>query len=113
MGSCLCVPIGDMRHKITIETPTLTPDSVGGFTTSWSTLADVWSKIEPLSARQRFHAMQLEHIVSHKITIRYRSDIESDQRILFEGRTFQIHSFIDPDERHRFLEIMAQENEPS
>lgn len=103
----------DLRWRITIEQLVLSDDGQGGHSESWSTLATPWAKLEPLSASQIWHAQQLEHRVTHKITIRYRNDIESNMRILFEGRIFHIKSFRDLESQKRFTEIMAEEGAPS
>ena len=38
--------IGDMRERLYIQRKTLTPDGIGGTTTSWANIAMVWAKAE-------------------------------------------------------------------
>ena len=100
---------GDLRHRITIQSSVKTGDGGGGFTVAWSNLATVRGKIEPLRGREQLHGMQLEARVTHRILIRYRSDVTAANRILFGTRTFNIRSVLNVDERNRWLEILAEE----
>jgi SPP1 family predicted phage head-tail adaptor len=109
---CGCT-IGKLNRKITIEELNRASDGYGGFDESWMTLETVWAKIEPISAKQRFFADKLEHNVTHIITIRYDStlfsNLNNNQRILYDSRYFQIHGFINIKEENRYIEIMAKE----
>lgn len=108
-----CCMAGEMRHRITIQQRSLASDGIGGSTETWSTLATVWSKIEPMSAGQVAWASSLEHRVTHKITIRYRSDLTSDMRIQYGGRIFHVKGYRNLEERNLWTEINAEEGAPS
>lgn len=105
--------IGKLRHRIVIQKPTLSTDSIGGKTETWSTLDTVFAAIEPVSANQTWMAERLEHRVTHKITIRYRDDLTSDMRIYFDSRYFYIQGFRKILETDHWSEIMAAEGEAS
>lgn len=101
--------IGDLRHRITIQSRTPTPDEMGGFTEAWSSVATVWSDIKPISANERMFAMKLEDNTTHKIRIRHRAGLDAGMRILFGSRTFQIKGIITDEERRVWMEIRAVE----
>lgn len=101
--------IGKLREYITIETPSESDDGYGGKTVTWSTHASVWAKIDPISAAQTWHADNLEHRVTHKVTIRELSGVTAKMRISWESRTFYIRHFREILERDRFVEILAEE----
>jgi len=105
--------IGKLRERVTIEQPTRASDGQGGYTETWSTLATVWAAIKPVTARETYFGHKLEHRVTHKITIRYRSDIAIQMRIAQGTRYFQIHGYKNVDERNRFLELLCEEGAPS
>lgn len=105
--------IGNLRHRITIEQRTLASDGMGGSTETWSTLATLWAKVEPKSAKHKWIAESLTEITTHVITIRNRDDIDSSMRIKWDGRTFQIEGSYDRDERDRFRIIAASEGLPA
>jgi len=108
-----CIKTPKLRHRITIQELSLSDDGRGGHTESWSTFKEVWAKIEPVSASQKWMAQQLEHHISHKIVIRAISGLSIDMRIKFGSRFFQIHSFRDIEERGKIVEIMAMEGQPT
>ena len=108
---CCDITSGQMRHRVTIESLAKTPDGAGGSTLAWSTVATVWAKVTPVSGGERYQSMRVEADVSHTIITRYRSDIAPDDRVSFDGRTMQIKSVINIEERGRYLEIKAVEGE--
>ncbi len=101
----------DLRHSITIQTFTKTRVAGGGHTRAWATHVTARACIEPLTGRERRHAMQLQDSVSHKITIRYQAGIIPAMRILFGTRLFNIRAAINLEERNKWIEIMADEGE--
>lgn len=111
MGKITQLNIAELRHRITIQSITEVSDGQGGKTENWSTVATVWARIEPVSSRERLYSDKLEYQRTHKIAIRYRSDITNDMRILFNGRYFQIKSVYSPDEREAYTFIDAEENQ--
>jgi SPP1 family predicted phage head-tail adaptor len=100
-----------MRHRITIERATKTPDGAGGSTQTWIPIATVWADVKPVSGNERYQSMRVEADVSHTILTRYRSDILPSDRAIFDGRQMQIKSVINIEERNRYLEIKAVEGE--
>lgn len=104
------LPISELRHRITIQTLALTSDGQGGFTEAWTDVATVWAQVKPVNANERLFAQKLEPLVTHLITIRYRSDITSTMRVSFDSRTFQIKAPYSPDERNAYLVFQAVED---
>ena len=100
---------GLMRRRITLQTVERTPDGGGGYTETLTDLATVWARVHPLTGREQLLAMQTEAMQMHRFTIRYRAGLTTATRILYDGRTFDIRSIVDPEERHRELQIMAEE----
>ena len=101
--------IGKLKHRITIEQPSRTADTYGGYTETWTTLVTVWAKIEPTKGLDRFFAHKVEHITTHKITIRERDDITSKMRISFDQRYFYIKGIKRIDEANRWIELHCEE----
>lgn len=110
---CCDVKGGDLRHRITVERSTETRDDYGGQTVAWTTRFSAWAKITPMSTSQILYARQLEHRVSHKIVIRFRDDIEIDDRISYDSRIFHVRGYKNVEERDRWLEIEAEEGAAS
>lgn len=108
--------LSDLRHRVTFEKQTRVADGAGGWTDAWAAERSCWAKVEPLSGRERQRAMQLEHPVTHRVTVRYSSvvagyhrDGEPRRRIDFKGRKLHIVAVVNPREANLWLEIMATE----
>jgi SPP1 family predicted phage head-tail adaptor len=97
-----------MRERVTIQSPTEVRTSVGETTLTWATLATVWASVDGLSTRDILQAQQANLVATHRIRIRYRADVTHTQRILWRGRTMEIASVVERDNRTA-LEILARE----
>ncbi|NBW09342.1 MAG: head-tail adaptor protein [Caulobacteraceae bacterium] len=100
--------IGRMKERVTIQSPTEVRTSVGGTTLTWATLETVWASVDGLSTRDILQAQQANLVATHRIRIRYRSDVTHTQRIVWRGRTMEIASVVERDNRTA-LEILARE----
>lgn len=103
------VKIGDLRHRVLFQKPVKTKDSHHGRVVTWSDVAVVWAKVEPVSGREYYYAHQLKNAISHRIVIRRRDDVTAEMRIVFEERIMRIESIINLLERGRFMEIRCIE----
>lgn len=103
------VPIGALRHRVTLEAPVDTPDDAGGFSRSFAQVASLWARIVPVAAQDQFVEQQQEQSLSHLVTIRWRADVRSQMRFVHRGRKLLIHSAHDPDERRRFVICRCEE----
>lgn len=101
--------IGALRRRLRIEAPQRSPDGGGGAVVDWQLVAEVWARIAPVSGRERAYAEQIAAEVSHRITIRYRGDVEPRMRLCADDRVFAIEAVFDPDERRRRLVCLARE----
>lgn len=101
---------GKLRHRITIQSPTVVADGSGGYTVSgYSEVATVWAAVIPLTAQEQYFAQQLNQRTTHRIRTRYRNDVTAAMRILLGTRSFEIVGVRNIGERGRELEIMAME----
>ena len=97
---------GELRHRVTVQEETDTVDGQGGYTSAWSTFCKVWARIEPLSATEQFYRGGIQPGVTHRVTLRHRSDIGPTNRILYGTRTFNILGVRNIDERDVGLELL-------
>jgi len=98
-----------LRHRLSLQQEVLNPDGAGGYTRTWQTIVDLWAEINPISGREKLFASQLQAEISHKITIRYRTGVNSSMRFLYENRIFNIRAILNPKENDEVLEIWADE----
>lgn len=105
----LLVDPGSLRHELTLEVCTTVPDGIGGHSESWTEIATVFAQIELVSASSVFAADQTIETVTHRLTMRWRSDVASGMRFVRQGRVFEIVTVNDPDESGRYLVCRARE----
>jgi len=101
--------IGALRHRVRLQTRSLTGDGGGGFTETWSDLAEIWAGIQPVSGIEIGLAEQRQHRVSHEVTIRYRLGVQPGQRLIHDGRALYILGLVNPGERNAFLTLHCEE----
>lgn len=101
---------GRLRHRGTIEhlvEGSPQKSASGESLAEWTTLATVWMSIDPLRGRELFAAQEHHSETTVRIRIRYRDDVTAQMRVLHEGVYYSILAVIDPDLRHRELELMC------
>ena len=105
---------GSLRHRITIQTKTVTRNSYGEESVTWSDNINCWASIEPIRGNEYFSAQQIQSGVTHRITIRYRTladgtAINPNCRVEYGTRYFNIQSVLNPSERDISLQLMCIE----
>jgi len=100
---------GRLRSEFTLEEGQQTADGLGGFSEAWVEIATLYGRIEPVAARDVFGADQTLETVTHRITLRWRSDVRSGMRFTKPGRSFDILTVHDPDESGRYLVCRVKE----
>lgn len=100
-----------LNKRITITRP-ITSTSASGQTSidKWEPWQSVWANIRPLRGTEKFEANQIGNSVSHKITIRYRDDIDEGMRLCYDQKELDIKTIINVREENRWLEIEAVEH---
>lgn len=69
----------------------------------------VWASIEPLSSRETFQQQQMQGAISHRITMRYRSDVTGKWWGVYGGRRFNFEPPTNTDEHGEEMIILATE----
>ncbi len=103
--------INELRHILKLERPELTTDGYGGSERLWINVTDLWAKIEPLSTRETLLKDQVESEITHRIIIRYRTDVLPEMRLRKEGRVFEIIGVLNEMERNRWLQLECKEKQ--
>lgn len=107
---------GQLRHRVTIQKlGTRIDDGTGGGSIPFTDVAEVYASIDPLSGNELLRAEQFEASLTHRIRTRYVAGVHPSYRVLYvdeyadSTRVFDIKQVIDPEERHRELELMCEE----
>ena len=111
MGAMVVDP-GRLSARLVLETSADLPDGQGGVSESWTPVATLWGRIEPLRAAAREQAGAALAPVTHRVTIRYRDDVSHAMRFVYRNRVLDIRTLRDPDETRRYLVCDCEESQP-
>jgi len=103
---------GQMTARLELEDAVSVSDGQGGATVTWQSVAAVWAMIEPVSFVVTEAASAEVGTVSHRIWIRFRSDVAAGQRLIKGARISLLKLVRDPDETGRYLVCQCEEQAP-
>lgn len=83
-------------------------DPYGQATRDFETLADVWAKVEEKNGSEGEEGNQLMATKRVEFFIRYRSDINEQMRIVYNGLTYKIETILNADARKAFQKIVTR-----
>lgn len=99
-----------LRHRITIQSQVQTQDldAGGAVIVTWSTLvADEPAEVVPVSGREYLQAGAMQTEIAARMTIRWRDGIAPTQRVLFDGRYYDIQAVLPDPSARRWLTLMV------
>lgn len=103
------IAAGTLRHQIEIQRYTETQNDFGEVIEEWNTLHTVRASIAPLSGKEYFASKQVNAETTHQVYIRYISGLKPADRILFNGRIFNILNILNYKEKNVSLELLCTE----
>jgi SPP1 family predicted phage head-tail adaptor len=103
--------IGELRERVAIADLVSTPTGTKDTSRSFTTLATVWASVETIDGVQALDGRNISEGPTHRFTVRWRDDvaITRKQWLVWGARQFRIESVENPNERDRWLEIVAEE----
>ena len=99
---------GQLDRRITIQTFSETTDSFGQEVKSFTTLADVWSRVIENVGNEGENGDMISATKRVDFFIRYRSDINEQMRIVYNNETYKIHAIQSADARKAFQMIRCE-----
>ncbi len=102
---------GTLNKRITIqEDRGTTDDGQNRPVANWKSIATVWAGFLDKHAGREYALADQQHSeVTHQIEIRYRSGLDSNMRLLFGIRLFEIVSIANPGEQNVKLILNCKE----
>lgn len=99
------VCVGALRHRIEIETRTLTPPALAAvdYGETFSNTISVMSHIETVSGETVFDKTNVETLISHRFYIRFRTDVTAESWIKFNSEFYDILTTENLDNKGQFL----------
>ncbi len=100
-----------LRHRITLQSKTQTPDGAGGYTTTWQTITNLWAHIKPVKSTHTLQNNKQTTTTTHEIKIRHRTDITTDMRFTHNQKIFSILSIQDREGKKQWLTCICEQQE--
>lgn len=103
------MPIGRMRERVSLQEEQQTPDGAGGYSVAWVDVhSNIPARVRPLSTREQLQAAQMEAQVDYEVTIRSRSNVRADQRLVWGAVVMNVRGVMNPDEKDRYLALTCE-----
>jgi len=95
MGKLNCktknaICIGDLKHYITIQKRALKSPLDVDFEELLTTVASVWAGVKVVGTPSIFDKTNIEEGITHKFYIRYRTDVDINNWILYDNIRYKI-----------------------
>lgn len=103
---------GRLTARIELERRVNISDGQGGAAESWEPAASLWGLIEPGAVREGEEAGRRNAVLTHKVTLRMRPDVERGMRLVWRGRFLLIRSVHEPNMRGAYLVCHCEEEMP-
>jgi SPP1 family predicted phage head-tail adaptor len=95
--------IGALRERLALQAPARVDDGGGGADVTWSTIAEVWGAVRPVTGEERLRADAVSGRVTHRVWIRHRDDVVPAMRFTLGARILDIVAVLDAGRRDRLL----------
>jgi SPP1 family predicted phage head-tail adaptor len=83
---------GELNRRIAILEKTVTRSSSGAESLSWSTKANAWAKVEDKGGNESIQNDEYVMTSRLDIKIRFRSDLDTEMRIQYNNKDYEILS---------------------
>jgi SPP1 family predicted phage head-tail adaptor len=102
------ITASNLKDRLTLQQPTYSPDGQGGFPTSWSDYGEVWCQANPNSGSRELEQAAVKFGQPIRFIIRVQNiPLAQDWRIVYNGKTYLIHSVHDIEQRYQYWQITA------
>jgi len=99
---------GELRTKVTLQTPTITKATGGAQVVTWTTLAIVWAKWSNVHGSEVWQSQAVQAVSPATVLIRYRTDVNAACSILKGTERYEIVSMDNIQERNEYLELKVK-----
>jgi len=101
---------GLLRESIIFQTETKTPDGGGGFSNTWANSFGDRARIKPIISEESTQQEQNQQQNKFEITVRYRTTISRNMRIIWGSVVLTIVSPpINYDEKRKWLKLIVRQ----
>ncbi len=100
---------GLLSQRVTLQQLVRTADVIGGASLTWQDVATLWAHVEVKEGNESLDHNKLTARTSYLVIMRYRSDVTTSKRLLFNSRVLNIESVRDMYGNCQVLQLEAYE----
>ncbi len=105
------IDAGQLRERIVVKQAHESRNRPGETTYTYSTFAEVWASVTGVTAREFLLANTQQTEITHRIRMRYLTGLTQSMRLVWRGRTLEIVSLLEHNNRSEH-EAICQEQVP-
>lgn len=90
---------GDLRERVTVQVANGSTNTLGETVLAWSDSTAVWASVEGVSSSEAIAAGRQDTTVTHRLRMRYLPGLTQQMRFAWRGRTLDIVSLLEHDNR--------------
>lgn len=94
---------GQLNRRVMLQRETRMSNGQGGYVKDWTDAGEAAAQMIPLRGGEALEQSLLHSVQVWKVTIRFRPDVTTGWRLLFQGAPLNIQTCVDPDGRRRWL----------
>jgi SPP1 family predicted phage head-tail adaptor len=104
---------GPKNRRIAFQKKGQSPNGKGGWVESWGAPIVIAAEMIPLRGNEAVEESVVRGVQLWKVTVWFRPDLNTDCRLMKDGKELNIQSCEDPDGRRRELVMTASSGERS
>lgn len=97
-----------LNKRITIQEYTEYKTDEGMYIKEWKDKATVWASIKNLHGGEFFQAQAVNSKATCKMRIRYIKGLDTNMRIKYNEKSYNIVYLDDINERHEYIEVLCE-----
>jgi len=103
--------VGNLRHRIVIQSYTASIATNGETTKSFTTFATVFAEVRPISAREilQNNSDKVQQEISHVATIRFLSGVLAKMRVVWETKTLEVLGVVPDRTNKKMIQLTCKE----
>jgi SPP1 family predicted phage head-tail adaptor len=108
------LPAGKLNRRVLIQRKSRQKDAAGQTIDVWLDHARVWANFKTITgsafSHQEFIAGDVEvGPVTTSVRIRFRTDIETDMRLVYDGKIYDIKAVLPDEDRREYCDLAVVE----
>ena len=101
----------NLRDRVRSDQQTQAVDGAGNIITTWTAVATVHAEVTREAANEIWLAGRSEGLRKHEVTIRWRADVGTNNRLFWRDRMMDVNGVINKDKQRQWLTLFCTERQ--